>query len=63
MTVESETMRTVSKTRPELAALLLVVAMFLTFLGVVGSKALDAIDRNTSALFAIEHAMTTLRDK
>jgi hypothetical protein len=47
--VDRQAIRTIATSRPELAALLLVVALFLAFETVAGWKIVDAVDRNTAA--------------
>ena len=47
--VDRKALRSIATSRPELAALLLVVALFLAFETFTGWKIVDALDRNTVA--------------
>jgi hypothetical protein len=47
--VDPKAMRSIASSRPELAALLVVVALFLAFETFTGWKIVDALDRNTVA--------------
>ena len=47
--VDPKALRSIATSRPELAALLLVVALFLAFETFTGWKIVDALDRNTVA--------------
>lgn len=47
--IDPRAVQSIARQRPELAALLLVVALFLAFETVTGWKIVEALDRNTAA--------------
>lgn len=47
--VDPKAIRSIAASRPELAALLIVVALFLAFEAFTGWRIVDALDRNTVA--------------
>jgi len=47
--IDPRAIRSIAAARPELATLLLVVALFLAFDTFTGWKIVDALDRNTAA--------------
>jgi hypothetical protein len=59
-TLDPKAVRSIARDRPELAALLFVVALFLAFESVVGWKLVDAMDRSTRAVEALTFTVQTL---
>lgn len=55
--IDRRAVREVARNRPELFALLLVVAMFLGFLTFAGERLVSALDRNTTALETLSYSI------